>query len=113
LHQRQLPPEFRQIGDEFVRSEFRQHKNITDEKILNNFFNEWEKVRNFLYFLHSPPTSFISVHSYFIQYFHTLRTQTNDLGFGAKMSGETLSDLSGEQAIRMLTLKDEIDKSEF
>lgn len=41
-HSRHLPIEMRQLGDAYVRSEFRSHKDITDEKQLDKFFKEWE-----------------------------------------------------------------------
>ncbi|PVV01080.1 hypothetical protein BB560_004518 [Smittium megazygosporum] len=41
LH-RNLPAEFRLIGNSHVKHEFNLHKNVTDEKFISSFFAEWE-----------------------------------------------------------------------
>ncbi len=40
-HVRHLPNEMRTLGDAYVRSEWRLHRDVKDETTLNNFFKEW------------------------------------------------------------------------
>ena len=40
LH-RLLPAELRVLGDNYVKNEFRLHRTVKDEKVLETFFNEW------------------------------------------------------------------------
>lgn len=42
-HSKSLPHEMRSLGDAYVKSEFRLHKNVTNDVQLNNFFKEWNK----------------------------------------------------------------------
>ncbi len=41
-HARSLPLEMRSLGDAYVKSEFRLHKNVSDEAQLQKFFTEWK-----------------------------------------------------------------------
>ena len=41
-HKVHLPPEMRQLGDAYVKSEFKLHKKAKPEH-LTNFYHEWEK----------------------------------------------------------------------
>ena len=40
LH-RFLPAELRVLGDNYVKNEFRLHRQVRDEQVLTTFFNEW------------------------------------------------------------------------
>mmetsp|Transcript_28942 Transcript_28942/g.42529 ORF Transcript_28942/g.42529 Transcript_28942/m.42529 type:complete len:121 (-) Transcript_28942:577-939(-) len=42
-HQTYLPAEMKQLGDAYVKSEFRLHKNVTKPEQLSAFFREWER----------------------------------------------------------------------
>eukprot|EP00804_Cyclotella_cryptica_P020774 CCRYP_016604-RA/>CCRYP_016604-RA protein AED:0.09 eAED:0.09 QI:206/1/1/1/1/1/2/145/136 len=42
-HSKYLPMEMRQLGDAYVKSEFRLHKSVTKTEQLQQFFTEWEK----------------------------------------------------------------------
>nr|CCA27695.1 conserved hypothetical protein [Albugo laibachii Nc14] len=42
LHQSQLDPQLRVIGDQYVREEFKRHKNATTEYI-SSFLTEWKQ----------------------------------------------------------------------
>lgn len=44
-HRNYLPREMRQLGDSYVKSEFKLHKNAKPEH-LEGFFQEWEKYLN-------------------------------------------------------------------
>mmetsp|Transcript_18163 Transcript_18163/g.28243 ORF Transcript_18163/g.28243 Transcript_18163/m.28243 type:complete len:131 (+) Transcript_18163:136-528(+) len=41
-HKRYLPSELRQLGDAYVKSEFRLHKTVTKKEQIQLFFTEWE-----------------------------------------------------------------------
>ena len=41
-HQKHLPREMRQLGDSYVKAEFKLHKTVKDSSQLDSFFNEWE-----------------------------------------------------------------------
>mmetsp|Transcript_7819 Transcript_7819/g.16736 ORF Transcript_7819/g.16736 Transcript_7819/m.16736 type:complete len:127 (-) Transcript_7819:3047-3427(-) len=40
-HEKFLPQEMRQLGDAYVKSEFRLHKSVTKPEQLQQFFKEW------------------------------------------------------------------------
>ena len=40
-HSSHLPPRMRQLGDAYVKSEFRLHKSVTKPEQLEAFFTEW------------------------------------------------------------------------
>ncbi|KAL7513328.1 hypothetical protein ACHAXN_010724 [Cyclotella atomus] len=42
-HSKYLPMEMRQLGDAYVKSEFRLHKSKTKQEQLQQFFTEWDK----------------------------------------------------------------------
>ncbi|KAL7482649.1 hypothetical protein ACHAW6_008315, partial [Cyclotella cf. meneghiniana] len=42
-HSKYLPTEMRQLGDAYVKSEFRLHKSVMKAEQLQNFWEEWEK----------------------------------------------------------------------
>ena len=42
LH-RLMPAELRVLGDNYVKNEFRLHRSVRDEKVLETFFNEWSQ----------------------------------------------------------------------
>ena len=42
LHKSQLSTELKQLGDKYVKEEFRLHKKVTNEAHLNNFYKEWD-----------------------------------------------------------------------
>ena len=45
LHSK-LPPEMQQLGNSYVRSEFRQHQNITDPNQIQQFVTEWTRYQH-------------------------------------------------------------------
>ncbi|KAJ1726354.1 hypothetical protein LPJ72_006364, partial [Coemansia sp. Benny D160-2] len=38
---RLLPREIRFVGDQYVRAEFRNHRSVTDQRLLDQFFKQW------------------------------------------------------------------------
>ena len=42
-HSKSLPIEMRSLGDAYVKSEFRLHKDVTNDVQLKDFFSEWKK----------------------------------------------------------------------
>lgn len=49
-HSNYLPPQMKQLGDSYVKNEFREHKDATNPEQLGQFFTAWEayldQVRN-------------------------------------------------------------------
>ena len=43
-----LPAEVRFLGDQYVKEEFRAHKDVTDTKFLDGFYKEWINYCNVL-----------------------------------------------------------------
>lgn len=41
-HSKNLPTELRQLGDAYVKSEFRLFRNVTESTQLDSFFSEWD-----------------------------------------------------------------------
>jgi len=40
-HDRHLPPKMRNLGDSYVKSEFRLHRNVTKSDQIQSFMAEW------------------------------------------------------------------------
>uniref|UniRef100_A0A7S2G7W5 Succinate dehydrogenase assembly factor 3 n=1 Tax=Octactis speculum TaxID=3111310 RepID=A0A7S2G7W5_9STRA len=78
---RTLPAEMRELGDKYVRSEFRQHQAASPE-FLETFFSEWEG------------------------YLETLQTSDSKTGFGRPL-GEEISAMTDEQKQMLLKLAEE------
>ncbi|CCI45107.1 unnamed protein product [Albugo candida] len=83
LHQRQLDPQLRVIGDQYVREEFKRHKNASMEYV-SPFLTEWK------------------------QYEDTLRSKPK-LHIGENLSSSTERLLSEEQKKQLHTLKETAD----
>lgn len=81
-HRRSLPLELSQIGDSFVRNEFKLHKNASPEQAIK-FFQEWEG------------------------YLETLKSE----GLGAGLGDSDVAQMTEEQKSKLNELKDEIFKS--
>jgi hypothetical protein len=45
-HAKYLPPEMRGLGDEYVKTEFRLFRTVTDETQLVGFYKEWDQYVN-------------------------------------------------------------------
>jgi hypothetical protein len=85
VHRQKLPVEMRQMGDEYVKSEFRLHKKATNQAQLTDFFQAWE---------------------------HYLRTMQQSAGkFGRDMEKEETKKLNDEQRIKLAQLRDEARNS--
>ncbi|KAL1953057.1 hypothetical protein VTO42DRAFT_3729 [Malbranchea cinnamomea] len=42
LHRKKLPPDLRLLGDEYVKSEFRAHRNVENPIHIVGFLSEWQ-----------------------------------------------------------------------
>ena len=78
-HRRSLPQEMREVGDKFVRHEFRLHKKVSQE-VAAGFLRGWE------------------------DYLASVRSQS----LGASTGFNGLADLSEEQQQKLRDLRDEI-----
>ena len=82
-HRRSLPEEMRELGDKFVRYEFRLHRTASPE-IAAGFIQGWE------------------------EYLSSFRSQS----FGAYIDEERLGELSEDQQQKLRDLRAEIFKEE-
>lgn len=97
-HQKHLPREMRQLGDAYVKSEFKLHKKVETAAQLDSFFVAWE--------------------DYLEQTLKTARIKESSLSLGEEgMSasfGKSLPpdvNLSDEQKTQLEKLKDEASKA--
>jgi hypothetical protein len=97
-HKRHLPQEMRQLGDAYVKQEFKLHKDVTKPEQLTPFFTAWQ--------------------DYLQQILKTARVQetvaTGSLDAGAAMSQQTFGkdlpadmELSQEQLDQLQKLKEQ------
>ncbi|KAL1982343.1 hypothetical protein VTN96DRAFT_1437 [Rasamsonia emersonii] len=42
IHRKKLPPDMRLLGDEYVKSEFRAHRNVENPVHIVGFLTEWQ-----------------------------------------------------------------------
>lgn len=77
-----LPKEMRKLGDDYVKHEFRQHRNTSNQNQLNDFFQEWEK------------------------YLKAMKQQSAGK-FGRELEKSEASKLNDEQRIKLAQLREE------
>ncbi|KAL1919588.1 uncharacterized protein VTP21DRAFT_1519 [Calcarisporiella thermophila] len=83
LH-RQLPPEFRYMGDGYVKDEFRRHRDVTNPLHIYSFLSHW------------------------LEYAQMLEAQVREGSFlGSKIDPEVIEKLSDEQVGQLWELKQE------
>ncbi|POM72618.1 ACN9 domain containing hypothetical protein [Phytophthora palmivora] len=83
LHRQQLEPHMRVLGDQYVRDEFKRHKNAAT-KFVPLFLQEWE------------------------QYAEVMSQKKNR--FGQELSAEDKQLLDGEQKVKLRSLQDAAKK---
>eukprot|EP01041_Mallomonas_annulata_P010386 gene10386-21663_t len=79
-----LPLDLRMVGDDYVRNEFKQHKNATSQ-FLPDFFRSWR------------------------DYLTMLNVQSNDRVFGMNLDNTERNALSKDQSEKLKVLKKEVD----
>mmetsp|Transcript_11912 Transcript_11912/g.18048 ORF Transcript_11912/g.18048 Transcript_11912/m.18048 type:complete len:120 (-) Transcript_11912:91-450(-) len=100
LHTKHLPKDMRALGDAYVQSEFRLHKDVTNEEHLNRFFSGWKD-----YIEHIEQTA-RARNSKAAGLADTKNDNTARLySFGASLNDEI--DLTDEQKEQLMKLKDE------
>ena len=82
LHRTRLPALHRELGDKYIKAEFRSHRSAK-ESFLPGFYQAWE------------------------QYAEGLRNQSPVNGFGAPLEGETIRTMSDEQRSMLAKLAQE------
>lgn len=102
-HRKHLPFEMRAIGDTYVRSEFRLHKNAKVEH-LEGFFSEWEKYLDHLLRTARAKESLRMDHG------DNSKTGKSDSVFQYGSDLPSNLELSEEQRVQLQKLKDETDK---
>ncbi|CAG8566502.1 4090_t:CDS:1 [Cetraspora pellucida] len=85
---RKLPPSLRLLGDDYVKSEFRRHQNITNPIHIVGFLSEWQS------------------------YLEEIRQQsklesTEEIKFGKKIELEDLEKFSDQQLGQLYELRNE------
>ena len=109
-HERYLPSELRQLGDAYVKSEFRLHKSAKKLEQIQFFFQEWEEYLKQIK-VTARTREAISV--------GTLdnRVRGNDGGedmmprFGADLSSDVAQQMNDEQVGQMNKLREEALKA--
>lgn len=83
-----LPKKMQDIGNSYVKNEFKLHQNTKNEEHIKQFMNNWNK------------------------YLQDLQNRRlNDKKFGAMLDEDLKSKLNSEQAEKLEHLKNEIKKS--
>lgn len=103
-HAKHLPTEMRQLGDAYVKSEFRAHKAVTNPEQLQNFFSEWQ---SYLDQLLMTARARESVSSGALD--DDKREKPNAFQFGRDLSQNV--DLSEEQLTQLEKLRDQASKA--
>ncbi|RIB25255.1 hypothetical protein C2G38_2067878 [Gigaspora rosea] len=86
---RKLPPSLRLLGDDYVKSEFKRHKDITNPIHIVGFLNEWQS------------------------YLEEIKKQTSilvsseEIKFGKKIKLENLEKFSDQQLGQLYELRNE------
>lgn len=88
LH-RLLPSEMRTLGDNYVKTEFRLHKKVTDLAILETFYNEWAQYAQTL--LNQVTEDF--------------KTNSVEKSLGAKLELKKLSEFNDDQLYNLMELR--------
>jgi hypothetical protein len=97
-HKRHLPLEMRQLGNSYVKAEFKLHKSAKQEQV-GQFFSAWEQYLNHI--LQSARVK---------ESFSTGSLDSNpDTGFGKNLPPDL--DMSEEQRKQLENLKDEASRS--
>ncbi len=88
LH-RLLPSEMRTIGDNYVKTEFKLNKKVTEPKILEIFYKEWAQYSETL--LHQVNEDF--------------KTNSIEKPLGAKLELKRLSEFNDDQLYNLMELR--------
>ncbi|CAG8474485.1 6097_t:CDS:1 [Acaulospora morrowiae] len=90
---RRLPPSLRLLGDDYVKSEFRRHRDVTNPLYLVGFFSQWQS------------------------YLEELKQQTSasvpveEIRYGKKLDSESLEKFSEQQLGQLYELRNETKAS--
>lgn len=88
LH-RLLPSEMRIIGDNYVKTEFRLHKKISDKNVQKTFYSEWAQYAENL----------------LDQVSHDFKTNSVQKPFGTKLELKRLSEFNDDQLFNLMELR--------
>lgn len=98
-HAKFLPNEMRELGDAYIKAEFKLHKTVTKPEQLENFFSEWETYLDQILMTARAKES-ISTGS-----LDEKKGTESAFSFGKELPQNL--DLSAEQAEQLAKLKDE------
>lgn len=88
LH-RLLPSEMRVLGDNYIKTEFRLHKNVREAKVLETFYSEWAQYAERL----------------LEQVSHDFKTNSVEKSLGAKLELKRLSEFNDDQLFNLMELR--------
>ncbi|CAO3646803.1 unnamed protein product [Cunninghamella echinulata] len=106
---RNLPPAMRFMGDDYVKFEFRRHKDIDNPVHIIGFISQWQEYLETMKIQTAPSTSEDSpapVKDNFVRSFNTPEN-----GWGQKMKEDLLDKMSDEQIGQLHELRTEVKKS--
>ncbi|KAG1468587.1 hypothetical protein G6F56_003748 [Rhizopus delemar] len=105
---RSLPPAMRALGDDYVKAEFKRHKDIENPAHIVGFVSQWQTYLDTIQVQTAPLSKDSSAPSD-----DTLVRSFNmpEKGWGKKMESGVLDKLSDEQLGQLYELRTEVKKS--
>ncbi|KAG1089944.1 hypothetical protein G6F42_019834 [Rhizopus arrhizus] len=106
---RSLPPAMRSLGDDYVKAEFKRHKDIDNPAHIVGFVSQWQSYLDMMQTQTAPLPQESSAPSH-----DTLVRSFNnpaDGGWGKKLDTELLDKMSNEQLGQLYELRQEVKRS--
>jgi len=113
-HSKNLPTELRQLGDAYVKSEFRLFRNVTESTQLDSFFSEWDIYLERIKFTAEQSKSMSMIYSDDDGSNDDERKSNKDslpkFSYGADLRQDDLQKLEEEKMLQLEKLKEEATK---
>ncbi|KAH8547778.1 hypothetical protein BGW37DRAFT_560591 [Umbelopsis sp. PMI_123] len=106
---RQMPPALRAVGDDYVKAEFKRHKDVENTAYIVAFLNEWEKYLDTVRQQTSPVAEVITASQDAQAAFEGEEQQ--GLAWGKKLDSQFLDRMSDEQLGQLYELRKESKKA--
>ncbi|KAI8997516.1 hypothetical protein BDB01DRAFT_712734 [Pilobolus umbonatus] len=105
---RYLPPAMRALGDDYVKAEFRRHKNIDNPAHIVGFVSQWQSYLDLIKEQVAPLSedSPAPANDSLVRSFNTPKD-----GWGKKIDTQLLDKMSDEQLGQLYELRTEVKKS--
>lgn len=106
---RMLPPAMRAMGDDYVKAEFKRHKDIDNPAHIVGFVSQWQSYLEMIQAQTAPlpEDSSAPSHDPLVRSFNT----PEGGGWGKKLDAELLDKMSDEQLGQLYELRSEVKKS--